>query len=490
MTEMVRRDGLEVEELEIDLLLEAIHRRYGYDFRDYARASLRRKVRQLASTVGVRHVSELVPRLLHEPELFGSVVGAFATPVTEMFRDPLFFKYLREVIVPYLKTWPFVRIWVAGCATGEEVYSLAILLREEGISERCTLFATDFVDPVLRNAREGIFPLRSMKTNIANYRRAGGRETLSDYYHADYDSVIMEAELRKNITFANHNLVTDGVFSEVHLILCRNVLIYFNRALQNRVLELFHASLLHGGFLALGSKESLHSSDSRESSRNWSRRGRSTAKPNEGAGRRAPGPLRRRGARRLRRGHQRGDRHRLGAPRDLSAAAGGGAPSEPRPIAWLGEVSRPAGQAAGGGGRGQDAADRRTVHCAPPGYHLLVETDGTLALSVDAKVNFARPSIDLLFASAADAFGPALIGVVLTGANGDGARGLAEIAAAGSLALVQSPRTAEWPAMPEAALQAVPQALVVDLEAIAETLVRLCMQGRSLRPSLQEHGHG
>jgi len=264
VTEMVGRDPLEMEELEIDLLLEAIQRRYGYDFRDYARASLRRKVRQLAATVGVGHISELVPRLLHEPELFSSVVGAFATPVTEMFRDPLFFKYLREVIVPYLKTWPFVRIWVAGCATGEEVYSLAILLREEGISERCTLFATDFVDPVLRNAREGIFPLRSMKTNIANYRRAGGRETLSNYYHADYDSVIMEADLKKNITFANHNLVTDGVFSEVHLILCRNVLIYFNSALQNRVLELFHSSLLHGGFLALGSKESLHHSACRE----------------------------------------------------------------------------------------------------------------------------------------------------------------------------------------------------------------------------------
>ncbi|WP_027716581.1 protein-glutamate O-methyltransferase CheR [Desulfuromonas sp. TF] len=255
---MVKRDLLEVEELEIDLLLEALHRRYGYDFRDYARASLRRKVRQLASTVGVTKVSELIPRLLHEPELFGSVVGTFATPVTEMFRDPPFFKYLRDSVVPYLKTWPFVRIWMAGCATGEEVYSLAILLREEGIYERCTLFATDFVDPVLRRAREGIYPLRSMKTNIANYQRSGGRETLSDYYHADYDSIIMDAGLRKNITFANHNLVTDGVFSEVHLILCRNVLIYFNAALQKRVLDLFHDSLLHGGFLSLGSKESLH----------------------------------------------------------------------------------------------------------------------------------------------------------------------------------------------------------------------------------------
>lgn len=252
---------MKVEELEIDLLLEAIQRRYGYDFRDYARASLRRKVRHIAATVGVTRVSELIPRLLHEPELFGTVVGAFATPVTEMFRDPGFFKYLRDSVVPYLKTWPFVRIWVAGCATGEEVYSLAILLTEEGIYERCTLFATDFVDPVLRRARDGIYPLRNMKTNSANYQKAGGHGTLSDYYHADYDSVIMDAGLRKNITFANHNLVTDGVFSEVHLVLCRNVLIYFNSPLKRRVLDLFHASLLHGGFLALGSKESLSHDD-------------------------------------------------------------------------------------------------------------------------------------------------------------------------------------------------------------------------------------
>lgn len=254
---MVKPAAIEIEELEIDLLLEAIQRRYGYDFRDYARASVRRKVRTIAATVGVEQISELVPRLIHEPQLFASVVGTFATPVTEMFRDPPFFRYLRETIVPYLKTWPYVRIWVAGCATGEEVYSLAILLKEEGIYERCTLFATDFIDASLRRAQAGIYPLRSMKTNIANYQQAGGCRHFSEYYHADYDAVIMDASLRQNITFANHNLVTDGVFSEVHLILCRNVLIYFNSTLQKRVLTLFHDSLLHGGFLALGSKESL-----------------------------------------------------------------------------------------------------------------------------------------------------------------------------------------------------------------------------------------
>lgn len=258
---MVKLAATEIEELEIDLLLEAIQRRYGYDFRDYARASVRRKVRTIAATVGVVQISELVPRLLHDSQLFASVVGTFATPVTEMFRDPPFFRYLRETIVPYLKTWHYVRIWIAGCATGEEAYSLAILLKEEGLYERCTLFATDFIDASLRRAQAGNYPLRSMKTNIANYQLAGGRNHFSEYYHADYDAVIMDASLRQNITFANHNLVTDGVFSEVHLVLCRNVLIYFNAPLQKRALTLFHDSLLHGGFLALGSKESLRQHD-------------------------------------------------------------------------------------------------------------------------------------------------------------------------------------------------------------------------------------
>ena len=258
---MPEGESEDLEEIEIDLLLEAIVRRYGYDFRDYARASLRRKVRALAKRLGVARLSELIPCLLHDQALFATMVGAFATPVTEMFRDPPFFKFLREAVVPYLLTYPFVRIWLAGCATGEEAYSLAILLQEEGLLERSTLFATDFVDASLNQAREGIYPLRAMKTNIMNYQQAGGTQLFSDYYHADYDSVIMDSTLKENITFANHNLVTDGIFGEMHLILCRNVLIYFNHPLQERVLNLFHQSLLHGGFLALGSKESLRHHD-------------------------------------------------------------------------------------------------------------------------------------------------------------------------------------------------------------------------------------
>lgn len=254
---MPENEAGDLEEIEIDLLLTAIFRRYGYDFRDYARASVRRKVRTMAKRVGVSRISELIPCLLHDQTLFGTMVSTFSTPVTEMFRDPPFFKFLREAVVPYLKTYPFVRVWLAGCATGEEAYSLAILLREEGLGERATLFATDFIDAFLGQAREGIYPLRAMKTNILNYQQAGGKQLFSDYYHADYDSVIMDSTLRETITFANHNLVTDGIFSEMHLILCRNVLIYFNHPLQKRVLHLFHQSLHHGGFLALGSKESL-----------------------------------------------------------------------------------------------------------------------------------------------------------------------------------------------------------------------------------------
>ena len=174
-----------------------------------------------------------------------------------MFRDPEFYHTIREQVIPYLKTYPFIRIWHAGCATGEEVYSLAIVLKEEGFYDRATIFATDFNVEALEKARQAIYPLEAMQEFTANYQRAGGTRAFSDYYRTGYDAAILDAALKKNVTFANHNLVTDGVFSEVHLVLCRNVLIYFDKTLQNRVLGLFHDSLVHGGILALGSKESI-----------------------------------------------------------------------------------------------------------------------------------------------------------------------------------------------------------------------------------------
>jgi chemotaxis protein methyltransferase CheR len=247
----------DLENLEITLLLEAIYGRYGHDFRQYARASVRRRVQRILQRASVKHVSDLIPKILHDEVFFGEVIGEFSITVTEMFRDPEYHLSLRNNIIPYLKTYPYVRVWHAGCATGEEVYSTAIILQEEKIYDRVTLFATDFNPEALRKAEEGIYPLEKMQAYTANYQAAGGRNPFADYYLAWYDSAIMDSSLKRNITFADHNLVTDNVFSEMHFISCRNVLIYFNKELQNRVLSLFCDSLVHGGMLALGSKESL-----------------------------------------------------------------------------------------------------------------------------------------------------------------------------------------------------------------------------------------
>lgn len=247
----------EIEEIEIVLLLEAIYARYGHDFRHYARASLRRRIGNVVSRTGVASVSELIPRLLREPAFFEDILAELSITVTEMFRDPGYFRSLRDNVIPYLKTYPYVKIWHAGCATGEEAYSMAITLEEAGFYDRVTLFATDFNHHALDLARQGIYPLDKMREYTANYLASGGDRVFSDYYHADYGAAILEKSLRRNITFANHNLVTDGVFSEMHFISCRNVLIYFDRELQNRALGLLCDSLVHGGILALGSKESL-----------------------------------------------------------------------------------------------------------------------------------------------------------------------------------------------------------------------------------------
>jgi chemotaxis protein methyltransferase CheR len=246
-----------IEEIETDLFLEAIVRRYGYDFRNYSRASMGRRIRQAMSNFHCDNISAMTARLMHEPEFFQHLVSHFSITVTEMFRDPEFYRVLREQVLPYLATYPFIKVWHAGCATGEEAYSLAIILKEEGLLDRATIYATDYNEAALENSREGIFPLQKMKAYGKNYQLAGGRHSLADYYHARYDSVIMDKTLRQNITFARHNLTVDQVFGEMHLILCRNVLIYFNRTLQGQVLQLFDNSLVHGGFLCLGSRESL-----------------------------------------------------------------------------------------------------------------------------------------------------------------------------------------------------------------------------------------
>jgi chemotaxis protein methyltransferase CheR len=247
----------DVENLEIELLLEALYQRYGYDFRHYACASITRRLRQHLSKANVPTIAHLIPRVLHEPAAFQALASDLSITVTEMFRDPSFYLALREQVVPFLRTFPFINIWHAGCATGEEVYSLAIVLTEERLYERTQIYATDFNDNALQKARERIYPMEKIKEYTANYQKAGGRQSFADYYRARYDAVILDPALQRNVTFANHNLVTDGVFAEMHLVLCRNVLIYFDRTLQDQVLTLLRDSLCHQGFLCLGTKESL-----------------------------------------------------------------------------------------------------------------------------------------------------------------------------------------------------------------------------------------
>ena len=247
----------EVQAIEIRLLLEGVCQVYGYDFRDYAEASLARRLLRWLPRSGFGSFSQAQAAVLRDPECFRDLLAGITVNVTEMFRDPAFFLALREQVVPHLRTYPFLKLWVAGCATGEEVFSLAILLEEEGLLERAMVYATDINPVVLEKARQGIFPIAAVRQHTANYQAAGGKRAFSDYYSAAYDAARFDRDLLRNVTFADHSLATDSVFSETHFISCRNVLIYFNRALQNRALGLFHESLCHRGFLGLGSKESL-----------------------------------------------------------------------------------------------------------------------------------------------------------------------------------------------------------------------------------------
>jgi chemotaxis protein methyltransferase CheR len=252
---------MRTEDIEIQLLLEAIYLQYGYDFRSYAKASVKRRILHRLAMSGMSDISSLQHRILVEKPFFESLLLDLSINVTEMFRDPTFYKALRSEVVPTLRTYPFIRIWVAGCASGEEVYSLAILLMEEGFGNRFQIYATDFNEVVLRKAKEGIYPIGKIREYTSNYQKAGGLETFSDYYTAHYDSVIMSQALKERVVFSSHNLATDSVFNEMQLISCRNVLIYFDRNLQNRVLNLFQDSLCRGGFLCLGKKETLQFSD-------------------------------------------------------------------------------------------------------------------------------------------------------------------------------------------------------------------------------------
>jgi chemotaxis protein methyltransferase CheR len=247
----------ELEQLEIDLLLEAVYRRYGFDFRQYAQASLKRRLWRRLLAEGLHTISELQAKLLHDPACMERLLLDLSINVTSMFRDPSFYLAFREQVVPLLRTYPFTRIWCAGCSTGEEVYSLAILLEEEGLYERARIYATDINENVLATARAGVFPLAAMQQYTQNYIKGGGKHDFSRYYVAAYDGAQFSRSLVENVVFAQHNLAMDRAFNEFNAILCRNVMIYFDKTLQDRVHTLFYESLETFGILALGHKESL-----------------------------------------------------------------------------------------------------------------------------------------------------------------------------------------------------------------------------------------
>ena len=246
-----------LEDTEIDLLLEGLYRVHGFDFRDYSRGSIKRRILELMRAEKVETISTFQSRLLRDASCLERFLLGLSVHATSMFRDPSFYLTFRKRVVPLLRTYPTVQIWVAGCSTGEEVYSLAILLQEEGLYSRCRIYATDISQAVLRKARDGIFPLAAMREYTANYHQAGGTHEFSDYYTAQYDSVIFSAGLKNNVVFSPHNLASDGSFNEFQVILCRNVMIYFNKDLQARVHNLLYDSLSMFGVFGLGNKESL-----------------------------------------------------------------------------------------------------------------------------------------------------------------------------------------------------------------------------------------
>jgi chemotaxis protein methyltransferase CheR len=252
-------------DIELQLLSDAIYLKYHYDFRGYAAASLKRRLATAMMRTGCSTLSQLQDRVIRDPAVFATVLDFLTVPVSEMFRDPLFFRALREQVVPLLRTYPSLKVWIAGCSTGEEVYSLAILLREEELLDRTLIYATDINPQTLQKAEAGVFDLDRIAGFTDNHQRSGARSSLSDYYTAAYGGAVFDKTLKQNIVFSDHSLATDSVFAEVHLVLCRNVLIYFQRELQDRALGLFRDALVRRGFLGIGSKESVRFSTHAES---------------------------------------------------------------------------------------------------------------------------------------------------------------------------------------------------------------------------------
>jgi chemotaxis protein methyltransferase CheR len=244
-------------DIELELLIEAIYLKFHYDFRGYAPASIKRRLTAAMGRFGCQSISQLQDKVLHEPAAFPALLDFLTVPVSEMFRDPSYFRSLRETVVPFLRTYPSLKVWVAGCSTGEEAYSLAILLREEGLLARTLIYATDINPQTLQRAAAGVYEVERIPGFTENHHKSGARSSLSEYYIAAYGRAVLDKSLKQHIVFSDHSLATDSVFAEVQLVSCRNVLIYFNRELQDRAVGLFYDSLCRKGFLGIGSKESL-----------------------------------------------------------------------------------------------------------------------------------------------------------------------------------------------------------------------------------------
>lgn len=253
-----------IEDIEIELLLEAVYQHFHYDFRHYARASIKRRLLHARSQLGYDSISAMQADVLRDRTMLPRLLNYLTVQVSEMFRDPSYFRALREKVIPHLRTYASLKVWVAGCSNGEELYSLSILFREEGLAHKTLFYATDINPAALRAAQAGVYPLDRIRLFTENHQASGGHSSLSDYYTADYGRAVFDKALRSQVVFSDHSLVTDAAFGEMHLISCRNVLIYFNRELQNRAVGLFRESLARRGFLGLGSKESLRFSDHAE----------------------------------------------------------------------------------------------------------------------------------------------------------------------------------------------------------------------------------
>lgn len=272
-------DPNKIRDLEIHLLIETLHLRHGYDFREFSKNSLTRRILQSLPSLHANSIVDLIPKLVHDDTFLSKLISALTVNVSTLFRDPPVFLALRNQVIPLLKTYPFVNIWIAGCANGEEAYSMAILLREEGVGERAQIYATDLDDVALDTATAGVYALQDLEKFEINYRQAGGKGRFLEYCKIQKETFRISPDLQRNILFTGHNLAGDGVFAQMHLILCRNVLIYFDKTLQNRVLKLFHESLNKGGFLCLGDKETVEFSEVRHLFRTLSESHRIYRKP-------------------------------------------------------------------------------------------------------------------------------------------------------------------------------------------------------------------